>query len=226
MSPTGHPTQPWLGCASNWFELRLFRVKGTSLPDVDSHYESGGVLRTSLDQTQLTSLLKLGPIDHCVTLFFLFSSHADYVTEWCHRFDGAKIATIMNRAFVNCRHESGYCPKHFVFVCVFYLFLPVKVFAEKRSSLESHMRVCQLGFLPCFFLSLLLLFSSTLFFSSCLFSFFREPCLLVEFFSPCFFFRLHVLFLSRIRQHVPLHLLPEDSSARADRPTRGRPQDS
>ena len=122
------------------------------------------MLRTSLDQTQLTSLLKLGPIDHCVTLFFLFSSHADYVTEWCHRFDGAKIATIMNRAFVNCRHESGYCPKHFVFVCVFYLFLPVKVFAEKRSSLESHMRVCQLGFLPCFFLSLLLLFSSTLFF--------------------------------------------------------------
>ena len=29
---------------------------------------------------------------------------------------------------------------------------------------------------------------------------------------------------SRIRQHVPLHLLPEDSSARADRPTRGRPR--
>ena len=27
---------------------------------------------------------------------------------------------------------------------------------------------------------------------------------------------------SRIRQHVPLHLLPEDSDARADRPTRGR----
>ena len=29
---------------------------------------------------------------------------------------------------------------------------------------------------------------------------------------------------SRIRQHVPLHLLPEDSIARADRPTRGRPR--
>ena len=29
---------------------------------------------------------------------------------------------------------------------------------------------------------------------------------------------------SRIRQHVPLHLLPEDSGARADRPTRGRPR--
>ena len=29
---------------------------------------------------------------------------------------------------------------------------------------------------------------------------------------------------SRIRQHVPLHLLPEDLSARADRATRGRPR--
>ena len=72
LSPTGHPTQPRLGCASNWFELCLFRVKRASLPDVDSYYEYGGVLRTSLDQTQLTSLLKLGPIDLCVTRSFFF----------------------------------------------------------------------------------------------------------------------------------------------------------
>ena len=51
LSPTGHPTQPRLGCASNWFELCLFGVKKASLPDVDSYYESGSVLWTSLDQT-------------------------------------------------------------------------------------------------------------------------------------------------------------------------------
>ena len=38
-----------------------------------------------------------------------------------------------------------------------------------------------------FLLSSLLLFSSTLFFSWCLFSFFREPCVLVEFFLLCFY---------------------------------------
>ena len=31
---------------------------------------------------------------------------------------------------------------------------------------------------------------------------------------------------SRIRQHVPLHLLPEDTGACADRPARGRPRKS
>ena len=72
LSPTGHLTQPRLGCASNWFELCLFGVKKASLPDVDSYYEFGGVLRTSLDQTQPTSLLKLEPIDLCVTRFFFY----------------------------------------------------------------------------------------------------------------------------------------------------------